>query len=244
MEPAQQAFHVGGIAAAVGIEDHRHPCAARFEPRDNTTEDFGRPPAFGKGFSYTGRYLWAANDGKVYFTGGNPAWGQKEPAGVFGHVHFLDPATGGFGERKDWKLVEPRAIEMGQWNADRTRCYLADDLGRVYRFDEEGPGWLQLGALEHDGSWVWVMHLSPDERSIYFVNSGAKRDGLYEFDLATGKSKRLALLDEMHPDLKGRTRHTGHDAWDEKGRFYFTSFPWPADTDLLLVRVDPSKFKQ
>jgi len=215
----------------------------RYDPLRNATTDFGRPPAFGKGLSYTGRYLWVAPDGKVYFTGGNPAWGQKEPAKIFGHVHFLDPATGEFGERPDWNLVEPRAIEMGQWSADRARCYLADDLGRVYRFNVEGPAWTHLGSLKHDGNWVWVMHLSPDERSIYFVNSGAERDALYEFDIATGNSRRLAFLDELHPDLKGRTRHTGHDAWDADGRFYFTSFPWPADTDLLIVRVDPTKLK-
>jgi hypothetical protein len=215
----------------------------RFDPRINETTDFGRPPAFGPGLSYTGRYLWVAKDGKVHFTGGNPAWGQKEPQEVFGHVHFLDPATGEFGERPDWKLVEARAIEMGQWNEDRTRCYLADDLGRIYRFEEDGPGWTQLGALEHDGRWVWVMHLSRDERSIYFVNSGAERDALYEFDTRSGATRRLAFLEDLHPGLKGRTRHTGHDAWDREGRFYFTSFPWPAETDLLLVRVDPAELE-
>lgn len=215
----------------------------RYDPRDGITTDFGRPPAFGTGLSYTGRYLWAAPDGKVYFTGGNPAWGQKEPPEVFGHVHFFDPATGEFGERRDWKLVEPRAIEMGQWNADRTRCYLADDLGRVYRFDAGGPGWTHLGSLSHDGRWVWVMHLSPDGRSIYFVNSGAPKDALYEFEIATGLTRRLVDLEALHPDLAGRTRHTGYDAWDADGRFYFTSFPWPADTDLLLTRIDPARLK-
>jgi hypothetical protein len=54
---------------------------------------------------------------------------------------------------------------------------------------------------------------------------------------------RLAFLEELHPDLKGRTRHTGHDAWDSEGRFYLTSFPWPADADLLLTRVDVAKLK-
>jgi hypothetical protein len=132
---------------------------------------------------------------------------------------------------------------MGRWNRDRTRCYLADDIGRVYRFDVDGPTWTHLGSLAHDGQWIWVMQLSPDERSIYFVNSGAPRDGLYEFDTQGGSSRRLAFLEELHPDLKGRTRHTGHDAWDSEGRFYLTSFPWPADADLLLTRVDVAKLK-
>ncbi|HEY5550562.1 MAG TPA: hypothetical protein VIK52_01640 [Opitutaceae bacterium] len=215
----------------------------RYEPESNTTTDLGRPPAFGPGYSYTGRVIWVAPDGKVYFTGGNPAWGQKEPPEIFAHVHFFDPAAGEFGERRDWKLVEPRAIEMGQWNSDRTRCYFADDLGRVYRFNVEGPSWEQLGALAHDGRWVWVMHLSADGRSIYFVNSGAPRDALFEFDIATGSTRHLAFLDDLHPNLKGRTRHTGHDTWDGEGRFYFTSFPWPAETDLLLTRVDPVRLK-
>lgn len=229
-----------GVLWGATIPDAR---LVRYDPRENVTTDFGRPPAFGSGFSYTGRYIWVAPDGRVYFTGGNPAWGQKEPQQIFGHVHFFDPATGEFGERPDWKLVEARAIEMGQWNKERTRCYLADDSGRVYRFDVEGPSWTHIGSLRQDGQWVWVMQLSADERSIYFVNSGAPKDGLYEFDIATGGTRLLAFLSDLHPNLAGRTRHTGHDAWDSDGRFYFTSFPWPADTDLLLTRVDPAKVK-
>jgi hypothetical protein len=230
-----------GVVWGATIPDAR---LVRYNPRENDTTDFGRPPAFGPGFSYTGRYIWVGAEGKVYFTGGNPAWGQKEPPEVFSHVHFFDSTTGGFGERHDWKLAEARAIEMGQWNRDRTRCFLADDIGRVYRFDADGPTWTHLGSLAHDGQWVWVMQLSPDERSIYFVNSGAPKDSLYEFDTHDGSSRRLAFLEDLHSDLKGRTRHTGHDAWDSSGRFYFTSFPWPANTDLLLTRVDVAKLKE
>ncbi|HUG10332.1 MAG TPA: hypothetical protein VMM36_04930 [Opitutaceae bacterium] len=229
-----------GVLWGATIPDAR---LVRYDPRDNVTTDFGRPPAFGPGFSYTGRFIWVGPDGKVYFTGGNPAWGQKEPPEIFAHVHFFDSMNGEFGERRDWKLAEARAIEMGQWNRDRTRCYLADDTGRVFRFDADGPAWTHLGSLAHDGQWVWVMQLSADERSIYFVNSGAPKDGLYEFDTQSGSSRRLAFLEDLHPDLKGRTRHTGHDAWDSSGRFYFTSFPWPAESDLLLTRVDIAKLK-
>lgn len=251
-EPGGSALEHGGICVLTAdpkrdvlwgatIPDAR---LVRYDPVKGVTTDFGRPPAFGPGYSYTGRFLWIGRDGKIYFTGGNPAWGQKEPADIFAHVHFFDQTTGGFGERSDWKLVEARAIEMGQWNRDRSRCYLSDDLGRVYRFDEDGPTWTQLGTLEHDGRWVWVMQLGGDERSIYFVNSGAPKDGLYEFDTETGTTRRLAFLEDLSPDLAGRTRHTGHDAWDQEGRFYFTSFPWPADTNLLMTRIDPVRLKE
>jgi len=229
-----------GVLWGATIPDSR---LVRFDPRSNITTDFGRPPSFGPGFSYTGRYIWIDSRGRVYFTGGNPAWGQKEPEAIFGHVHYFDQAAEAFGENPDWRLGSPTAIEMGQWNRDRTRCYLSDDAGRIYRFDDAGPAWTSLGKLEHDGQWVWVMQLSTDERSIYFVNSGAKEDGLFEFDVASGRTRRLCSLASLHPDLVGRTRHTGHDAWDADGRFYFTSFPWPAETNLLLTRIDPVRLK-
>ena len=250
-EPGGTAIRHGGLATLANDPAHGLLWGATipgarilsYDPATNVTADHGRPPAFGKGFCYTGRYLWPSKDGKVYFTAGNPAWGQKEPAAISAHVHYFDQVGGSYGERKDWELVEARAIETGQWNRERTRCYLADDLGRVYRYSEDGPKWEQLGALKHDGRWVWVMQLGPDERSIYFVNSGAPKDALYEFDIATGTTRRIAFLEDLSPDLVGRTRHTGHDAWDAGGRFYFTSFPWPADTSLLLVRSDPARLK-
>jgi hypothetical protein len=213
-----------------------------FDPVSGITTDLGRPPAFGPGYNYTTRFLWVDSGGRVYFTGGNPAWEQKEPVEIFGHVHFYDPATG-FGERPDWPLETPTAIETGQWTRDRQHCFVADDLGRFYRFDDAGPAWSSIGALEHDGRWVWVTHLSADGRSIYAVNSGAGEDALYEFDVETGATVRLASLAVLHPNLAGRTRHTGYDAWDRDGRFYFTSFPWPADTDLLLTGIDPVRLK-
>ena len=231
---------VHGLLWGATIPDAR---MIRYDPRTNTTTDLGRPPRFGGGYCYTGRYIWPARDGKVYFTGGNPAWGQKEPPAIYAHVHYFDQTTGRFGERTDWKLAEARAIETGQWNRERTRCYLVDDIGRIYRYDEDGPAWTSLGELKHDGRWVWVTQLSPDERSIYFVNSGAPKDALYEFDIASGSTRRLAYLEDLSPELAGRTRHTGHDAWDAGGRFFFTSFPWPANTSLLLVRIDPEQLK-
>jgi hypothetical protein len=218
----------------------------RYDPPTGSTTDLGRPPAFGSGYSYTCRFLWIDSRGRVYFTGGNPAWGQPEPISVYGHVHYFDP-TSGFGEKLDWLLESPTAIETGQWTRDRRQCFVADDFGRFYRFDDAGPSWSSLGALAHDGRWVWVMHLSPDGQSIYAVNSGASdhggQDGLFEFDVATRMTRRLCALGDLDPELTARTRHTGYDAWDRDARFYFASFPWPADTNLLLTGVDPVRLK-
>lgn len=214
----------------------------RYDPIAGSTTDFGRPPAFGSGYNYTARFIWIDSRGRVYFTGGNPDWGQPEPEPIYGHLHYFDPADG-FGERTDWLLESPTAIETGQWTRDRQHCFVADDFGRFYRFDDAGPAWSSIGSLDHDGRWLWVTHLSADGHSIYAVNSGAAEDGLYEFDIATGTTRRLCSLASLHPDLAERTRHTGYDAWDRDGRFFFTSFPWPADSDLLLTGVDPVRLK-
>ncbi len=250
-QPGGTAVAAGGLAAlaldpmhgllwGATIPDAR---LIRHEPATGVTTDLGRPPAFGPGYNYTGRYLWVDSRGRVYFTGGNPAWGQVEPVSIFGHVHFHDPVEG-FGEETGWLLESPTAIETGQWTRDRRHCYLADDFGRIYRFDDEGPSWSSLGTLAHDGRWMWVLHLSADGRSLYGINSGAEGgDGLYEFDTAGGSTRRLCALTALDPRLIGRTRHTGHDAWDRDGRFHFTSFPWPATTDLLLTGVDPVRVK-
>lgn len=213
-----------------------------YDPAAGITTDLGRPPAFGDGYNYTARFLWVDSRGRVYITGGNPDWGHPEPESIYDHVHYYDPGDG-FGERADWPLESPTAMETGQWTRDRQHCFVADDQGRFYRFDDAGPAWSSIGSLDHDGRWVWVTHLSADGRSIYAVSSGATEDGLYEFDIGSGVTRRLCSLASLDGELAARTRHTGYDAWDRDGRFYFTSFPWPADTDLLLTGVDPVRLK-
>jgi hypothetical protein len=37
--------------------------------------------------------------------------------------------------------------------------------------------------------------------------------------------------------------HTGYDAWDPEGRFYFASFNGQPNQPVVLTRVDPTRLK-
>ena len=115
----------------------------------NITTNFGRPTGFPAPYTYTGRFLWMDPDGRLYFTVGNGLWPVPYDPERFQHVHYIDP-DGCFGERTDWQLAAPQAIEMGRCSADRSRCLLADDQSRVYAFDAGGPTWSYLGQAVPD----------------------------------------------------------------------------------------------
>ena len=66
---------------------------------------------------------------------------------------------------------------------------------------------------------------------------------LYEFDLKTGKTLRLCALSELDPALRDLHIHTGYDAWDPEGRFYFASFNGQPNQRVVLTRVDPVRLK-
>jgi outer membrane protein assembly factor BamB len=219
----------------------------RYKPAEHRTEDLGRPPSYDRPYVYAGRMMWVDARGRLYFTAGNPQQGAHDPA-VYGHVHFYDPATG-FGERKDWRLQEPRALEVGQCLADGRTCFFCDDQGHVYRFDEDGPTWSYVGQVRTPAAelWVWLFEVSADGRKAYVATSSwaktANPASLYEFDLATGETRRLCGLDALDPALAALNLHTGYDAWDGAGRFYFASFAMDGRQNAVLTRLDPVRLK-
>lgn len=220
----------------------------RYDVARARTEALGRPAAYDTPYLYTGRVMWVDGRGRLYFTAGNPQYAAGDPA-IYGHIHYYDPAAGGFGDRRDWALVEPRALETGQCVENRAHCFFADDQGHVYRFDDAGPAWTYLGQMEVPKAeiWVWMFQVSADGKTAYYATSSwmpeANPAGLYEFDLATGKSHRLCGLDQLDPALGPLFLHTGYDAWDRDGRFYFTSFTSETDQRVVLTRVDPARLK-
>jgi len=157
-------------------------------------------------------------------------------------------------ERKDWLLQEEQALEVGQCLAEKKHCVFSDDKGHVYRFDDNGPSWSYLGQIEtgqpatgQPPTYFWLFDVTVDESKVYTATSTSplRSDvtSLYEFDLRTGKTQWLCTLDELDPALRDLHIHTGYDAWDPEGRFYFASFSGQPNHPVVLTRVDPIRLK-
>ena len=217
------------------------------------TENLGRPPSYDQPYVYTGRVMWVDSRGRLYFTASNDS---KSPS-VYGHVYYYDPETG-FGERKDWLLQDAQALELGQCLPGKKRCIFSDDRGHVYRFDDDGPSWTYLGQIETDQSagtdqsgqsrsYIWLFDVTADQSKVYVSTSKLPRQSdstsLYEFDLTNGKTQRLCAIADLDPALRGLSIHTGYDAWDPQGRFYFASFNAKPDQPVVLTRLNPARLK-
>lgn len=219
----------------------------RYDVATGRTQDLGRPASYRQPYVYTGRVMWVDARGRLYFTASN--W--DEPA-VHDHVHYYDPETG-FGEETGWRLKDGMALETGQCLEGGRWCVFGDDRGHIYRFDQAAHTWTYLGQVETgkkagwDGVEFWLFAVAPDGKSLYVATSTSPRPSedtaLYEFDLATGRTQRLCALADLDPALTHRHIHTGYDAWDAQGRFYFASFGYPDDSAVLVSRIDPLRLK-
>jgi hypothetical protein len=215
----------------------------RYDVAQSRTDNVGRPRSYDQSYVYTGRVMWVDSRGRLYFTASN----SNNPA-VHGHVHFYDPETG-FGERNDWRLQKGQALEVGQCLVHGKLCFFSDDKGHVYRFDDDGPSWTYLGQIEtnQQGAYIWLFHVTADLNKIYTATSTSPQrsdfTSLFEFDLRSGKSQRLCSLTGLDPALRDLNIHTGYDAWDFEGRFYFASFNGQPDQPVVLTRVDPARLK-
>ena len=221
----------------------------RYDIASGRTDRLGRPASFDRKYVYAGRVMWLDGRGRLYFSAGNPAWGTYDPA-VYGHIYFYDPATGAFGERRDWPLQEARAIEAGQCLPTvPKRCFFTDDSGHVYRFDDDpaGPRWGYVGHAETEADLIWAFEVSADGRKAYLVASSFAHRSvppvLYEFDLTDGATRRLCTLGDLSGELAQLKHHTGYDAWDRDGRFYVSSFSPNEHRNVILTRIDPVRLK-
>jgi hypothetical protein len=217
----------------------------RYDVALGRTDVLGRPASYDQSYVYTGRVMWVDSRGRLYFTASN----SKSPS-VYGHVHYYDPETG-FGERKDWPLQDGQALEVGQCLAKEKQCIFSDDKGHVYRFDYDGPSWSYLGQIaigqQATSTYIWLFDVTADASKVYTATSTSPEPSdltsLYEFDLRTGKTQRLCTLAELDPSLRDLHVHTGYDAWDPEGRFYFASFNGQPNQPVILTRVDPTRLK-
>jgi hypothetical protein len=219
----------------------------RYDVASRRTQELGRPASYKQPYVYTGRVMWVDGRGRLYFTASN--W--DEPT-VHDHVHYYDPETG-FGEEKDWLLKDGMALETGQCMEGGKWCVFGDDRGHVYRFDQDAHTWTYLGQVETgkkagwDGVEFWLFAVAPGGKSVYVATSTSPRPSedtaLYEFDLASGLTQRICALAELDPALAHSHVHTGYNAWDAQGRFYFASFGYPDDQSVLVTRIDPARLK-
>ncbi len=218
----------------------------RYDVASGRTQDLGRPTIYGTPYVYTGRVMWVDGRGRLYFTAMQP----EDPARL-DHIMYYDPQSG-FGEEKDWKLQEGMALETGQCTEGGRRCVFADDRGHVYRFDQDAHSWTYHGQVQtgKTAGWggveFWLFALSPGCDSVYLATSTSPKTSedtaLYEFDLATGRTRTICVLADLDPAFAGRHVHTGYDAWDRQGRFYFASFGYP-DRPVIVSRIDPDRLK-
>jgi len=90
-----------------------------------------------------------------------------------------------------------------------------------------------------------MFQVSPDGRKAFAATTsyaeGAEPSFLYEFDLADGATRRICSLADLDPEMARRNIHTGYDAWDAEGRFYFASFAGASDVPVMITRIDPAK---
>jgi hypothetical protein len=222
----------------------------RYDVAAGRTDRLGRPASFDRKYVYAGRVMWLDARGRLYFSAGNPAWGAYDPA-IYGRVYFYDPASGAFGERRDWRLQDPRAIEAGQCLPTLPkRCFFTDDAGHVYRFDDDpagGPQWTYVGRPKAEADLIWAFQVSADGRKAYLVASSfahrAVPPVLYEFDLTDGATRRLCTLGDLSDELARLKHHTGYDAWDRDGRFYVSSFSPNEHRNVIVTRIDPVRLK-
>jgi hypothetical protein len=253
-EPGGSATAHGGLVALAGdpVRDLIYGASVpraeifRYDVAQGRTTDLGRPGAYDRPYPYSGRMMWLDGRGRLYFTAGNLRYHASDPA-IYGHVYFYDPAQG-FGERRDWQLREPRALDNGGCTLDGKRCFLGDDAGHIYRFSDDGPSWSYIGqvAIAEGNPWIWAMDVSADGRTAYVVTTSPVEDprpsSLYEFDLGTGRTRRLCGLADLDAGLGTLEDHVGQ-AWDRDGRFYFASFTPGSGRNVVVTRIDPERLK-
>ena len=215
----------------------------RYDVASGRTENLGRPSSYKEPYVYTGRVMWVGSNGRLYFTASN----SNAPS-VHDHIRYYDPVEG-FGEEKDWLLKDGQALELGQCLAGGKQCVFSDDRGHVYRFDEAAHSWSYLGQIEtgQEGAQIWLFAATADGKTAYVATSTSPKPSeltaLYEFDFTTGKTQRLCALADLDPTLDHLHVHTGYNAWDDHGRFYFASFNGHPDRAVIITRIDPARLK-
>lgn len=225
-----------------------------YDLSQGTTTDLGRPPELTRPYYNPGRFLWVDHSGAVHFTVGNSGPRAADEPGAPKHVLSWVPGEG-WKSRADWAVEE--MLRTGQRSLDGKRVYILDYPLRLYVFNEEDQTFklLAQGTLTDQhvsprtkNIRVRAMNLSANEQKIYFINDSAPVNSLWEWDFASGDPPReLTTLEAIEPQLDARyNAFTGHDSWDNWGRFAVTGFGGegaPVTPYVYLLRIDPVRLK-
>jgi hypothetical protein len=226
----------------------------RYDVATGTTTDLGRSPLLTREFYNPGRYLWIDSRGRVYFTvatAGTLAPGEPQTPT---YVLSWDPVEG-WGSEPTWTIAE--MLRTGQCSLDKKRCYILDYPLNLYLFDDEARTFTKINKGELSPEHVSTrtrnyrvrsMNLSASEKKLYIINDSAVRMSLFEWDFgATPFPLEIATIAELDDRMDARyTAYTGHDAWDEHGRFHFTGFGGegvPSTPNVYFTRIDPVRLK-
>ena len=216
----------------------------RYDVASGRTENLGRPTSYKEPYVYTGRVMWVGSNGRLYFSAGRADWQPSRS-----NIHYYDPETG-FGEEAEWLLQDGRALEVGQCLETVKQCVFSDDKGHVYSHDEIQHTWSYIDKIKTELSeFIWLLGAEPEGKAVYVATSTSPQPSsgtaLYEFDLTSGETHALCKLSELDPGLVGMHVHTGYNAWDNRGRFYFTSFGFSPKSikSVYVTRIDPVRLK-
>jgi len=207
------------------------------------TTVLGRPSQWTQ-YIYSNRFMWVDSRSRLYISAGNERsqWYQGENKSVFDNLFYYDPKNG-FGVLEQFALQGANAIECGQWNREHTKCYVSDDQGHIYCFDDNGPTWTYLGRPDFSATYkVWVIHVSPDGEKIY-IGRCDNNNAIYEFDIASKTSRLLCTISECDDQAGSKAFITGYDAWDRNGNFYISAFSMNDGQNVILTRINPVKIK-
>ena len=218
------------------------------------SSQFVARPAYKRDFVYPGRAMWTDHRGRLYFSAGNdgnPEYGGSYKPKIFNHIRYFTPGQG-ITELPAWQLHNQRAIDAAQCFPHV--CYLDDNAGHVYRFDDPASGqprWTYLGDIgqettaKYDANWVF--QVAPDQSTAYLI---ARHGLMFRMNLKTGKATGPVDLTKLDPSFAG-LQFYGFDAWDNFGRFYFAAFGGQqglaevadprAPQNSRLVAIDPDQ---
>ena len=99
-----------------------------------------------------GRCGWTPRARSISPPATRASYGAPYDPTIFNHIHYYNPAAGRFGERTGWKLRTQHAIDAAQCFTGPRVCYVADNLGTVWRFLDPDPAtgkleWRRVGSI-------------------------------------------------------------------------------------------------